>query len=73
MNTAISQRITRIKSIYIFIYKRGIVTTQEIIQEFGVTQKTINRDLDVLVFNDLIYKLAKGKWTTTDKKVKIPC
>lgn len=71
MNTATSRMITRIKSIYMFIREKGTVTTQELVEEFGITTRTIQRDLHTLSFNGLIQSPAKGKWMTTKKKVKM--
>lgn len=61
----------RIKDIYIFIKDNGTVTTSELVDEFGSTPRTIQRDLNVLEYNDLISSPRRGKWTTTNKKVKL--
>lgn len=63
--------LNRIKSIYMFINQRGIVTTQELVEEFDTTPRTIQRDLNVLAYNDLVKSPSRGKWTTTQKKVKM--
>jgi DeoR/GlpR family transcriptional regulator of sugar metabolism len=63
--------LNRIKSIYIFINDKGTVTTQELVEEFGITSRTIQRDLNVLAYNDLVRSPSRGKWTTTKKKVKM--
>lgn len=63
--------LNRIKSVYIFINNRGTVTTGELVEEFGITPRTIQRDLNVLVYNDLVKSPSRGKWTTTKKKVRI--
>lgn len=63
--------LNRIKSVYLFIRQNGTVTTREIVEEFGTTQRTVQRDLNVLVHNELITSPCRGKWTTTAKKVKI--
>ena len=63
--------LNRIKSIYMFISQRGIVTTQELVEEFDTTPRTIQRDLNVLAYNDLVKSPSRGKWTTTQKKVKM--
>jgi DeoR/GlpR family transcriptional regulator of sugar metabolism len=63
--------INRIKSIYMFIRKNGTVTTQDLVEEFGITPRTIQRDLNVLAYNDLVKSPSRGKWTTTQKKVKL--
>ncbi|GGE77655.1 DeoR family transcriptional regulator [Priestia taiwanensis] len=70
MNNATSRMLTRIKSIYMFIHEKGTVTTQDLVDEFGITPRTIQRDLNVLVFNHLVHSPCRGKWTTTGKKVK---
>jgi len=61
----------RIKSIYLYIRKKGTVTTQELVDEFGITQRTVQRDLKVLAYNQLVHSPSRGKWTTTNKKVKV--
>jgi DeoR/GlpR family transcriptional regulator of sugar metabolism len=62
---------TRIKSIYLFIRDKGTVTTKELVEEFGITQRTIQRDLNVLVYNNLVQSPSRGIWTTTGRKVKV--
>mgnify|MGYP001943024951 FL=1 len=64
--------LNRIKSIYLFINEQGTVTTQELVEEFGITPRTVQRDLNVLAYNDLVTSPSRGKWTTTNKKVKMP-
>jgi DeoR/GlpR family transcriptional regulator of sugar metabolism len=54
-----------------YISERGTVTTEQLVDEFGITQRTIQRDLNVLAYNDLVESPSRGKWTTTDKKVKL--
>ena len=71
MKPSTHRMLTRIKSVYMFISERGTVTTQELVDEFGITPRTIQRDLNVLVYNDLVRSPSKGKWTTTNKKVKL--
>jgi DeoR/GlpR family transcriptional regulator of sugar metabolism len=63
--------LSRIKSVYMYISERGTVTTDQLVDEFGITQRTIQRDLNVLAYNDLVESPSRGKWTTTDKKVKL--
>jgi len=67
-----SRMLNRIKSIYLFINEQGTVTTQELVEEFGITPRTVQRDLNVLAYNDLVTSPSRGKWTTTNKKVKMP-
>jgi DeoR/GlpR family transcriptional regulator of sugar metabolism len=66
-----NRMLTRIKSVYMFINEKGTVTTQELVDEFGITSRTIQRDLNVLAYNDLVRSPSRGKWTITKKKVKI--
>ncbi len=66
-----NRMLTRVKSIYLYILENGTVTTREIVDEFGSTPRTIQRDLNVLEYNDLISSPRRGKWTTTEKKVKV--
>ncbi|MBM7649679.1 DeoR/GlpR family transcriptional regulator of sugar metabolism [Bacillus ectoiniformans] len=63
--------LNRIKSVYMFIKENGTVSTQEIVDEFGITPRTIQRDLNVLAYNDLVISPSRGKWTTTEKKVRM--
>ena len=71
MKPSTDRMLNRIKSIYIFINDKGTVTTQELVEEFGITSRTIQRDLNVLAYNDLVRSPSRGKWTTTKKKVKM--
>ncbi|MBA2873864.1 DeoR family transcriptional regulator [Thermaerobacillus caldiproteolyticus] len=71
MKPSTHRMLTRIKSVYMFINERGTVTTQELVDEFGITPRTIQRDLNVLAYNDLVRSPSKGKWTTTNKKVRM--
>ncbi|MFB6467618.1 DeoR family transcriptional regulator [Cytobacillus sp. Hz8] len=71
MKPSTNRMLNRIKSVYMFISKHGTVTTQELVDEFGITPRTIQRDLNVLAYNDLVESPSRGKWTTTEKKVKI--
>jgi DeoR/GlpR family transcriptional regulator of sugar metabolism len=66
-----NRMLTRIKSVYMFICEKGTVTTQELVDEFGTTPRTIHRDLNVLAYNNLVRSPSRGKWTTTNKKVKL--
>jgi DeoR/GlpR family transcriptional regulator of sugar metabolism len=54
-----------------YIQEHGTVSTQDLVDEFGITPRTIQRDLNVLVYNDLVKSPSRGRWTTTGKKVKI--
>lgn len=56
---------------YMYINEKGTVTTQDLVNEFGITPRTIQRDLNVLAYNDLVESPSRGKWMTTNKKVKV--
>ncbi|ADH98755.1 DeoR family transcriptional regulator [Salisediminibacterium selenitireducens] len=71
MNNSTDRMLTRIKSIYLFIEKHDVVTTKELVEEFGTTERTIQRDLNILHYNDLVESKERGIWTTTDRKVKL--
>lgn len=71
MNPSTDRMLTRIKSVYLFIKEKGTVTTKELVDEFGTTQRTIQRDLNVLAYNGLVFSPSRGKWTTTNKRVKL--
>jgi DeoR/GlpR family transcriptional regulator of sugar metabolism len=66
-----NRMLTRIKAVYMFIKENGTVTTQELVDEFGITPRTIQRDLNVLAYNNLVKSPSRGKWTTTNRKVKM--
>ncbi|WP_093857573.1 DeoR family transcriptional regulator [Tenuibacillus multivorans] len=64
--------LNRIKDIYLYLYENGSATTSELSEQFGLSDRTIQRDINVLQYNGLVESCRKGEWTTTDKKVKIP-
>ena len=71
MKPTTDRMLNRIKDVYMFILSKGEVTTQDLVEEFNITPRTIQRDLNVLAFNDLVTSPSRGKWTTTKKKVKM--
>ena len=71
MKPTTDRMLNRIKDVYMFILSKGEVTTQDLVEEFNITPRTIQRDLNVLAFNDLVMSPSRGKWTTTKKKVKL--
>ncbi|MCK1996751.1 DeoR-like helix-turn-helix domain-containing protein [Paenisporosarcina quisquiliarum] len=71
MKPTTDRMLIRIKDMYMFIRDNGTVTTQDLVDEFGITPRTIQRDLNVLAFNDLVISPTRGKWTTTNKRVKL--
>ena len=60
--------LTRVKDVYMYILENGTVTTQNIVEEFDITSRTAQRDLNVLEYNELVTSPVRGKWTTTSKK-----
>jgi DeoR/GlpR family transcriptional regulator of sugar metabolism len=64
------RKVTRIKDIYMFIKKKGPVTRDVLCEEYGVSIRTIERDLSVLIHNKLVYNPKRGWWAVTDRKVK---
>ncbi|WP_173915799.1 DeoR family transcriptional regulator [Halobacillus sp. Marseille-Q1614] len=71
MNHPSSRMLDRIKAVYLYIQKQGMVTTNQLAEEFGITDRTMQRDLSVLEYNGLVSSPHRGKWITTEKKVKI--
>ena len=71
MKPTTDRMLNRIKDVYMFILSKGEVTTQDLVEEFNITPRTIQRDLNVLAFNDLVVSPSRGIWTTTKKKVKL--
>ncbi|WP_370458029.1 DeoR family transcriptional regulator [Thalassobacillus sp. CUG 92003] len=61
----------RIKAVYLFINEQETVSTAQLAEEFGTTDRTMQRDLKVLEYNGLVMSPNRGKWTTTAKKVKV--
>ncbi|WP_088032958.1 DeoR family transcriptional regulator [Evansella clarkii] len=68
MKPSTDRMLTRIKSIYFYIKGRENVTTKELVEEFGTTQRTIQRDLSALEQHNLVSSPERGKWTTTSRK-----
>ncbi len=71
MKPTTDRMLNRINDVYMFILDKGTVSTQDLVEEFNITPRTIQRDLNVLAFNDLVTSPSRGKWTTTKKKVKL--
>lgn len=71
MKPTTDRMLNRIKDVYMFILDKGTVSTQDLVEEFNITPRTIQRDLNVLAFNDLVVSPSRGRWTTTKKKVKM--
>ncbi|MFE7063992.1 DeoR family transcriptional regulator [Bacillus haimaensis] len=71
MKPSTNRMLTRIKAVYMYIHEKGTVSTQQLVDEFGITPRTVQRDLNVLAFNGLVQSPTKGKWSTTEKKVRL--
>ncbi|MBM7096370.1 MULTISPECIES: DeoR family transcriptional regulator [Alteribacter] len=71
MKASTDRMLTRIKSMYLYIKKRGNVTTLELVEEFGTTHRTIQRDLNVLEYNNLVESPSRGTWVVTERKTKV--
>ncbi len=71
MNHPSSRMLNRIKAVYLYINDQGIVTTNQLADEFGITDRTMQRDLSILEYNGLVSSPNRGKWAATQKKVKI--
>ncbi|MDL4839398.1 DeoR family transcriptional regulator [Aquibacillus rhizosphaerae] len=71
MNQSTTRMLTRVKAVYLYIRENGPVSTSEIAEEFGITDRTVQRDLNVLEHNGLVSSPNRGRWRITKKKVKI--
>ncbi|WP_099158825.1 DeoR family transcriptional regulator [Virgibacillus ndiopensis] len=71
MNQPTSRMLTRVKAVYLYIREKGTVSTTELADEFGTTDRTIQRDLNVLAYNGLVDSPVRGRWKITNKKVNI--
>lgn len=71
LNHTTSRMLTRVKAVYFYIRENGTVSTTEIAEEFGTTDRTIQRDLNVLAYNGLVISPIRGRWKTTNKRVNI--
>lgn len=71
LNQSTTRMLNRVKAIYLFIREYGPVSTAEIAEEFGITDRTVQRDLNVLEHNGLVVSPIRGRWRITKKKVKI--
>lgn len=69
MKPSTDRMMTRIKSVYYYIKEHGCVTTKELVEEFGTTERTIQRDLNILRYNQLVTSPKRGKWEATNRKV----
>lgn len=71
MNPSTNRMLNRVKDVYLYIKENGTVTTQELVDAFEMNQRTIQRDLNILTYNNLVKSISRGKWTITDKKVRV--
>ncbi|MFB4170146.1 DeoR family transcriptional regulator [Virgibacillus sp. JSM 102003] len=72
MNQPTSRMLSRVKAVYLYIRDNGTVSTSELAEEFGTTDRTVQRDLNVLEYNGLVRSPHRGRWKTTSKPVKLP-
>ncbi|WP_114570249.1 DeoR family transcriptional regulator [Exiguobacterium flavidum] len=68
MKASTDRMLTRIKSIYLFINENGTTTTSQLVEEFGITSRTVQRDLNVLEYNNLVESPSRGTWAPIKKK-----
>ncbi|TRM12996.1 DeoR family transcriptional regulator [Lentibacillus cibarius] len=71
MNQTTSRMLTRVKAVYLYIREKGTVSTKDIADEFGTTDRTAQRDLHILTYNGLVESPVRGKWKITNKPVSI--
>lgn len=71
LSQSTTRMLTRVKAVYLFIRENGPVTTTQIAKEFEITDRTVQRDLNVLEYNGLVMSPNRGRWDITKKKVKI--
>ena len=71
MNPSTNRMLNRVKDVYLYIKENGTVTTQELVDAFEMNQRTIQRDLNILTYNNLVKSVSRGKWKVTDKKVRV--
>jgi len=71
LNPSTNRMLNRVKDVYLYIKENGTVTTQELVDAFEMNQRTIQRDLNILTYNNLVKSVSRGKWKVTDKKVRV--
>ena len=71
LNPSTNRMLNRVKDVYLYIKESGTVTTQELVDVFEMNQRTIQRDLNILTYNNLVKSTSRGKWTVTNKKVRV--
>ncbi|RCW62676.1 helix-turn-helix domain-containing protein [Saliterribacillus persicus] len=71
MSQSTTRMLTRAKAVYLFIKENDGATTREIAEEFGITDRTVQRDLHLLAYNGLVNSPNRGEWKITEKKVRI--
>ncbi|MET1247321.1 MULTISPECIES: DeoR family transcriptional regulator [Sporolactobacillus] len=71
MSPSTDRMLNRVRSVYLFIRRQGTVSTKELVEEFDMTQRTMQRDLNILTYNDLVRSPERGQWTVTEKKVRV--
>ncbi len=71
LSPSTDRMLTRVKSVYLFIRKQGPVSTKELVEEFDMTQRTMQRDLNILTYNRLVRSPKRGQWVVTERKVRV--
>jgi len=71
MKPTTDRMLNRIKDVYMFILDKGTVSTQDLVEEFSITPRTVQRDLNVLAFNDLVTSPSRGKFEKSIQKKKL--
>ncbi|KAB8138319.1 DeoR family transcriptional regulator [Gracilibacillus oryzae] len=71
MSQSTTRMLSRAKAVYLFIKENGAVSTGDIAEEFGITDRTAQRDLHLLAYNGLVNSPNRGRWEITKKKVRI--
>ncbi|PRO65380.1 DeoR family transcriptional regulator [Alkalicoccus urumqiensis] len=71
MKPSTDRMLTRIKSMYLYIKQKGTVSTKELKDEFGTTERTVQRDLNVLEYNGLVSSSERGIWSVTQRRTKV--
>ncbi len=67
LKNATERMLTRVKDIYMYISRNGTVTTKNVVEEFDITPRTAQRDLNILEYNDLVTSPVRGKWMIAKK------
>ncbi len=64
--------LNRIKDLYLYLNERGTATTKELSEQFGLSERTIQRDINILQYNGLVESYKKANGQQLIKKLKLP-